>query len=142
MKLTTKGRYAVMAMVELSLKGTKTSPIALSKISESLNIKLNYLEQIFFKLKKGNLVHANKGPGGGYFLTKSPSEVTIISIIEAVDRGVNMTSCGNKLLGCIGKEKICMTHDLWDGLSNVIKDYLTSMTLEKVSANYYARLKT
>jgi len=142
MKLTTKGRYAVMAMVELSLKSSKDNPIALSKISESLNIKLNYLEQIFFKLKKSNLVHASKGPGGGYFLIDIPSNITIISIIEAVDRSVNITGCSNKTASCVGIQKKCMTHHLWAGLGNIINDYLTLMTLAKVTENYFKRLET
>jgi Rrf2 family transcriptional regulator, iron-sulfur cluster assembly transcription factor len=135
MMLSTRGRYAVMAMVELAVRD-REQPVTLAAISESQEIPLAYLEQIFAKLRKAGLVHSVRGPGGGYHLAKSPSELTIACIVIASEEAIRMTRCNpeNKMHGCMAQKTRCMTHDLWDGLSSQIYDYLQALTLEDVVA--------
>lgn len=121
-----------MAMVDIAsqIKGAK--PVSLYEISARTNIKLNYLEQIFLKLKKNKLVGALKGPGGGYFLSKPSSEIKIIDIVHAVNESIKMTRCHDNNVGCAPKGAHCLTHYLWYGLSKHIFNYLDSITLEDV----------
>ncbi|NDF11263.1 MAG: Rrf2 family transcriptional regulator [Proteobacteria bacterium] len=132
MMLTTKGRYSVMAMVDLA-KDKNGGPIALADIAERQDIALTYLEQIFARLKKEGLVRAFRGPGGGYMLTRSPEEIFISDIISAVDEKIKMTRCDhNPAKGCMSHKVRCLTHDLWDGLGNQIFNYLRSVSLADV----------
>lgn len=130
MILTTKGRYAVMAMIDMAeCKGAK--PISLSEISKRQNISLSYLEQIFSRLKKSGIVKSIKGPGGGYILGDEDKEITIANIINATGEKIKMTRC-NKNSGCSSKNTRCKTHYLWYGLEQNIFDYLNSISLSDV----------
>ncbi len=132
MMLTTKGRYAVMAMVDLATHSGE-KPVVLADIAERQEIALTYLEQIFSRLKKDGLVKAFRGPGGGYMLTRTPAETFISEIIVAVDEPIKMTRCNhNPGKGCLSTKVRCLTHDLWDGLGNQIFAYLRSVSLEDV----------
>lgn len=126
MKLTTKGRYAVTAMLDLALH-YKQEPVNLADISARQVISLSYLEQLFSRLRKHGLVESARGPGGGYMLTKPTGEIYISSIIDAVDESVDATRCGGQM-NCHGEDQ-CLTHDLWDELSNQIRNYLSSVSL-------------
>ena len=130
MKLTTKGRYAVMAMADLaSNQGLR--PVSLNDISLRQNISLSYLEQLFSKLKNENLVKSIRGPSGGYVLEKNPKDIKISNIIFAVDEQVKTLNCKKESKkGCNGKTVKCITHDLWDDLEKHINDFF-----EKVSLN-------
>jgi Rrf2 family iron-sulfur cluster assembly transcriptional regulator len=131
MILSTRGRYAVMAMVDLAARQAE-KPVALAEISERQEIPLAYLEQIFSKLRKGGLVKSVRGPGGGYQL-KLPAEDTFISdIIVAADEPIKMTRCSNASEGCMSPKTRCLTHDLWEGLGNQIYQYLNSISLEDI----------
>lgn len=132
MKLSTKGRYAVMAMVDLA-SSSKGSPIALADIAERQEISLSYLEQLFAKLRKGGLVRSVRGPGGGYLLAY-PAEATRISdIILAVDEPIRATRCAaGSPVGCRNNKSRCLTHDLWEELGNQIHVFLSSVTLRDV----------
>jgi Rrf2 family iron-sulfur cluster assembly transcriptional regulator len=129
MILTTKGRYAVMAIIDIADNGNNC-PTPLSAISQRQNISLSYLEQIFTRLKKSGIVKSVKGPGGGYVLDKDSKEITIADIIAATGESIKMTRCSNKTNGCISANKTkCKTHDLWHGLEQRIFDYLKSISL-------------
>ena len=133
MILTTKGRYAVIALIEVA--GNKISqPTSLSTISQRQNISLSYLEQIFTLLRKSQIVKSIKGPGGGYTLGESSKKITIAQIINATGEKIKMTRCNNKM-GCITsktKNSRCKTHDLWYGLEKKIHEYLSSVSLHDV----------
>ena len=132
MMLTTKSRYAVMAMIEVAANNNG-SPMKLADISTNQKVPLNYLEQIFIKLKKANLVTAIKGPGGGYKLVASSSKITIEAIIDAVDENLKMTRC-SKDKNCRTNGVNCQTHDLWKGLSKQIRSYFASISIDDVIA--------
>ena len=126
MKLTTKGRYAVTAMLDLAVQQGSAS-VCLSDIAERQEISLSYLEQLFARLRKNGLVASTRGPGGGYSLGKPAETITIGSIIAAVDEDVDITRCsGSK--NC-HQDMRCLTHDLWSDLSDKIKNYLDAITL-------------
>lgn len=127
MKLTTKGRYAVTAMLDLSLH-SQTGPVSLADISVRQDISLSYLEQLFSKLRKRGLVVSVRGPGGGYSLSREPKEIAMSSIILAVDENVDVTNCSGKS-DCQDSER-CLTHDLWTDLSGRIQSFLDDITLE------------
>lgn len=134
MMLTSKGRYAVMAMVDLAVNGSG-KPISLADISKRQDITVPYLEQIFSRLKAGGLVKSVRGPGGGYVLSRTAGEVNVADIIMAVDEPIKMTRCNHDPgRGCMSTKVRCLTHDLWDGLGNHIYDFLKSATLEDVCA--------
>ncbi len=139
MKLTTKGRYAVMAMAEIALQSMgleqEAAPISCAKIAERQNISPLYLEQILVQLKQNGLIDAIKGPGGGYFITKNIKELRLLDIIKAVDEKTKMTLCSTK--GCPDKKNkgICLTHNLWSGLSYHIEAYFASISLFDLCAN-------
>lgn len=136
MNLTTKGRYAVMAMVDIALQAENTTPVRLALVSERQGIALNYLEQIFVKLKRAGLVTSVRGPGGGYVLSKSADQIRISQIITAIDEPIKMTRChtesGKKSGGCMHDKSYCVTHNLWDGLGKQIYNYLSSISLQDV----------
>jgi len=131
MRLTTKGRFAVTAMLDLALRGGK-NPVTLAGISERQDISLSYLEQLFSRLRRHELVESVRGPGGGYFLAKSPDAVSVADIIRAVDEPIDATQCGGKE-NCHDDHR-CLTHDLWTGLNAHIYDYLDSITLAALVA--------
>ncbi|SCZ55435.1 Fe-S cluster assembly transcriptional regulator IscR [Thiohalomonas denitrificans] len=126
MRLTTKGRYAVTAMLDLALHYTN-GPITLADISKRQGISLSYLEQLFSRLRKNGLVDSARGPGGGYKLSRPAGEVCIADVITAVDEKVDAMRCGGK--GDCQDGGSCLTHELWCELSNQIYDFLKSITL-------------
>jgi Rrf2 family transcriptional regulator, iron-sulfur cluster assembly transcription factor len=132
MKLTSKGRCAVMAMADLAKINT-SQPISLNEISVRQGISISFLEQIFLKLKKNNLVESSRGPLGGYWLTKSPQEIKLSSIIKAVDEKVKTLACKKESKkGCNGKSIKCITHNLWDDLENHINNFFERNTLSDI----------
>ena len=128
MRLTTKGRFAVTAMVDLALRQSG-GPVTLSAISERQHISLSYLEQLFGKLRRHKLVSSVRGPGGGYNLAQPMKDMSVADIILAVDEPLDATQCGGKE-NCIDGEKRCMTHDLWATLNTKMFEYLSSVTLQ------------
>lgn len=126
MRLTTKGRFAVTAMLDLALREAE-GPATLAGISERQQISLSYLEQLFGKLRRAKLVDSIRGPGGGYRLAKPAQAITVAHIIRAVNEPVDATQCGGRE-NCHGNQR-CMTHDLWTRLNATISDYLTQVTL-------------
>ncbi len=134
MKLSTKGRYAVMAMVDLT-RNSSGSPVALADIAERQEISLSYLEQLFAKLRRGGLVRSVRGPGGGYLLAHTAEATRISDIILAVDEPIRATRCApGSPAGCRSNKSRCLTHDLWEELGNQIHLYLSSVTLADVCA--------
>ena len=132
MRLTSKGRYAVMAMADLA-KVNSDRPINLTEISLRQGISISFLEQIFLKLKKHNLVKSSRGPSGGYLLTKSPEEIKLSNIIQAVDERVKTLGCKRESKkGCNGKLIKCITHNLWDELEAYINDFFEKNTLKDI----------
>ena len=132
MKLTNKGRYAVMAMADLAKINDK-QPTSLSEISLRQGISLSFLEQIFFKLKKNKLVYSLRGPSGGYLLSKPPGQIKLSSIINAVDEKVKTVGCKKESKkSCTGKSVKCITHNLWDDLENHINSFFEKNTLNDI----------
>ena len=132
MRLSTKGRYAVMAMVDLAKHGTG-EPISLAEIAERQEISLSYLEQLFARLRKGGLVRSVRGPGGGYLLAFAAAETRISEIILAVDEPIRATRCApGAPTGCRANKSRCLTHDLWEELGNQIHLFLSSVSLADV----------
>ena len=131
MRLTTKGRYAVTAMLDLALHHEK-GPITLADIAERQGISLSYLEQLFSRMRKKGLVYSVRGPGGGYSPARATDEISIAEIITAVDESVDTTRC-NGAHNCQNNE-VCLTHNLWEDLSNRIYDYLKEVSLESLMA--------
>lgn len=151
MKLSTKGRYAVMAMADLALN-SDGSPVTLSDISERQDISLAYLEQLFAKLRKNGLVESTRGPGGGYSLARPADDMPIADIVLAVDEPIKVIRCsiddadaandsGKGKKGCVGGGR-CMTHDLWAELGRHIHLYLTSVSLGDVVGRRVGRILT
>jgi len=153
MRLSTKGRYAVMAMTDLAVNAqsgdSKGKPISLSEISERQQISLSYLEQLFARLRKAGLVKSARGPGGGYSLSRSADRLFVSEIVLAVDEPIKATRCemtSNKLgankrlskdeakleIGCMPGGQRCLTHNLWEDLGVAIHDYLSQVSLDDV----------
>jgi len=132
MKLTSKGRYAVMAMADLAKNYVK-EPTSLTEISLRQGISIDYLEQLFSKLRKNNLVHSVRGPSGGYVLSKPPDEIKLLSIINAVDEKIKTVKCRKESKkGCNGKSIKCITHNLWDELEIHINKFFENNTLNDI----------
>ena len=132
MKLTSKGRYAVMAMADLAKNNVK-EPTSLTEISLRQGISINYLEQLFLKLRKNNLVQSARGPSGGYVLSKPPGEIKLLSIISAVDEKIKTVKCKKESKkGCNGKSIKCITHNLWDDLETHINKFFEDNTLNDI----------
>ena len=133
MKLTNKGRYAVMAMADLA-SNANNGPISLSEISLRQNISLAYLEQIFLKLKRNKLVRSSRGASGGYILEKPASEIKLSNIIFAVDEEVKTLNCKkNSKRGCNNKSVKCITHNLWDQLDQHINGFFEKVKLQDLN---------
>ncbi|HDZ09550.1 Fe-S cluster assembly transcriptional regulator IscR [Pseudohongiella sp.] len=126
MRLTTKGRYAVTAMLDLAIHGDP-EPVTLSDISLRQDISLSYLEQLFARLRRHGLVHSVRGPGGGYRLGRDTSAIAIVDIIDAVDESVDATKCQGQ--GNCQQGEICLTHHLWEDLSAQINSFLRGISL-------------
>ncbi|MCF6218315.1 MAG: Fe-S cluster assembly transcription factor [Gammaproteobacteria bacterium] len=126
MRLTTKGRYAVTAMLDLALH-SDSGPITLSEISQRQGISLSYLEQLFARLRKNGLVLSTRGPGGGYRLSREAAEIAVVEVITAVDEYVDVMRCAGKA-DCSG-DGPCLTHELWEELSQKIHEFLASISL-------------
>ncbi|MBI2799947.1 MAG: Rrf2 family transcriptional regulator [Gammaproteobacteria bacterium] len=129
MRLTTRGRYAVTAMVDLALNAND-GRVSLAEIAERHGLSQSYLEQLFAALRRGGLVDGTRGPGGGYRLGRTGATISVADVIDAVDESVDATRCGGKR-NCQG-EHGCLTHDLWEELSRQIRQYLSSVNLEEV----------
>jgi len=131
-RLSTKGRYAVMAMVDLASFGGR-KPVSLADIADRQEISLSYLEQLFGKLRKGGLVRSVRGPGGGYLLARTLADTRISDIVMAVDEPLKATRCKTgSSAGCHSDKSRCLTHDLWEELGNQIYLYLSSVSLEDI----------
>ncbi len=136
MRLTTKGRFAVTAMLDLALASGRTT-VPLADISSRQKISLSYLEQLFAKLRRAGLVKSVRGPGGGYLLAKPLADVTVADIIIAVDEPIDATQCGG-MENCLDEHK-CLTHDLWAKLNDHIFEYLRKVTLAELAAAQRAK---
>ena len=133
MKLSTKGRYAVMAMADLASREAAAKPVSLAEIAERQEISLSYLEQLFAKLRRGGLVASARGPGGGYRLSRPASELRVADIILAVNEPISATRCKTgSPKGCTGTTSRCLTHDLWEELGRQIHVFLSSVSLADV----------
>lgn len=133
MRLSTKGRYAVMAMADLASHEAGSRPVSLADIAERQEISLSYLEQLFAKLRRGGLVSSVRGPGGGYRLSRPSNEVRVADIIMAVDEPITATRCKpNCAKGCSAQGGRCITHDLWEELGRQIHMFLSSVSLADV----------
>lgn len=137
MRLTTKGRFAVTAMIDLALR-QQNGPVTLAGISQRQKISLSYLEQLFGKLRRHALVQSTRGPGGGYTLARPMSDVSVADIIYAVDEPLDATQCGGKE-NCDNDQR-CMTHDLWASLNRVMVDYLDSVNLQDLVEKQRSRM--
>ena len=131
MRLTTKGRFAVTAMLDLALHSTK-GPVTLAGISARQRISLSYLEQLFGKLRRRELVESVRGPGGGYHLAREAALITVADIIDAVEETIDSTQCGGRE-NCHDNQR-CMTHDLWVELNATVRGYLSGVTLGHLPA--------
>ena len=130
MKLTSKGRYAVMALVDLA-RFDNINPVSLRDISLRQNISLDYLEQIFFKLKKNQIVKSVRGNQGGYILSKNPNDIKLTNIFQAVDEKIKTVQCKkDSKRGCNGRATKCITHNLWDELENHINNFFEQKSLK------------
>lgn len=129
MRLTTKGRYAVTAMLDLAIHSNK-GPVSLSEISKRQEISLSYLEQLFSKLRKADLVASIRGPGGGYQLGRTLDAIYVAEIVDAVNESIDATHCGGK--GNCHQGEVCLTHHLWSDLSDQIHQFLSSISLAKL----------
>ncbi len=136
MKLTTRGRYAVTAMLDLALHG-REKPISLADISGRQEISLSYLEQLFAKLRRGDLVTSVRGPGGGYRLARAGGTIFVAEIIDAVDESVDVTNCNGQ--GNCHQGEVCLTHHLWQDLSSQIHAFLSQISLADLVDRHEAR---
>ena len=130
MRLTTKGRFAVTAMLDLAMRNGN-GPVTLAGISDRQKISLSYLEQLFGKLRRSALVESVRGPGGGYCLAKDTGAISVADIIRAVDEPIDATKCGGGLGNCLDDHR-CMTHELWTGLNHHIYEYLEAVSLAEL----------
>lgn len=132
MRLTTKGRFAVTAMVDLAMRGGR-GPVTLAAISERQGISLSYLEQLFGKLRRNGIVDSVRGPGGGYCLARPSAKISVAEIVVAVDEPLDATNCGER--GNCNEGTPCITHDLWMGLNEKIYEYLAQINLQQMVDN-------
>ncbi|MBK8016724.1 MAG: Fe-S cluster assembly transcriptional regulator IscR [Betaproteobacteria bacterium] len=137
MRLTTKGRFAVTAMIDLAMRDGQ-GPVTLAEISQRQKISLSYLEQLFGKLRRQSLVNSTRGPGGGYTLARRAEDMSVADIILAVDEPIDATQCGG-MENCQDEQK-CLTHDLWSALNTHIFDYLKDVKLSKLVNDQHERI--
>jgi Rrf2 family iron-sulfur cluster assembly transcriptional regulator len=138
MQLSTKGRYAVMAMVDLARR-TDDRPASAGEIAERQQISQAYLEQLFARLRRRGLVTAHRGPGGGYRLARPAAETSVADVVLAVDEPLRAIRCGGGKLGCMKDGARCLTHDLWEETGRHIRDYLASVSLADVASGRLRR---
>ncbi len=141
MRLSTKGRYAVMAMADLAGRG-ETRVVTLSDIAARQDISLPYLEQLFARLRRRGLVKSVRGPGGGYRLARTAAETPVADIVDAVDEPLEAVRCTSEARGCMPGGERCVTHDLWDDLGRHIHDYLSSVSLDDVVSGRLGRQRS
>ena len=132
MRLSTKGRYAVMAMADLAERADSGRAVTLADIAQRQDISLPYLEQLFARLRRGGLVRSVRGPGGGYRLARGAGETAVGEIVTAVDEPIEAVRCTSKETGCMPGGERCLTHDLWEALGDHIHDFLAGVSLEDV----------
>jgi Rrf2 family iron-sulfur cluster assembly transcriptional regulator len=135
MRLSSKGRYAVMAMADLARHSVSTAPakaVSLAEISRRQDLSLAYLEQLFTQLRRAGLVNSVRGPGGGYRLARSIGDLAVADIVSAVDEPMEAVRCTSKNTGCMPGGERCLTHDLWEALGDHIQDFLAGVSLEDV----------
>lgn len=131
MFLTTKGRYAIIAMIDIIANGNGTTPVSIPQIASRQNVSTSYLEQIFLLLKKNNIVRAVKGPGGGYIPMQPPEKISIFSILQSVGEVIKVTKC-NGITPCLKQTEKCKTHHIWQTFENKMINYLTSLTIADI----------
>ena len=140
MRLSTKGRYDVMAMADLARRQSDAvRAVALADIATRQEISLSYLEQLFARLRRKGLVQSSRGPGGGYRLAREATQTSIADIVHAVDEPLRATRCAERGKGCMLKGERCLTHDLWADLGDRIEDYLGSVSLADVVSGRLAK---
>src|SRR6186713_930608 len=139
MRLTTKGRFAVTAMLDVALHAT-SGPVTLAAVAERQKISLSYLEQLFGKLRRRELVESVRGPGGGYHLARDPAEISVADIIRAVEEPLDSTQCGGRE-NCHGDRK-CMTHELWEELNHTVYGFLDGVKLASLAEKQKTRTVT
>ena len=137
MRLTTKGRFAVTAMIDLALRQSN-GPVTVASISQRQQISLSYLEQLFGKLRRHQLVESTRGPGGGYTLGRKATEISVADIILSVDEPIDATHCAGKE-NCLGESGRCMTHELWTSLNQRMIEFLNSVHLQKLVDDQLAK---
>jgi Rrf2 family iron-sulfur cluster assembly transcriptional regulator len=137
MRLTTKGRFAVTAMIDVGLR-QGAGPVALATISQRQHISLSYLEQLFGKLRRYMLVESVRGPGGGYVLARSPALISVADIMLAVNESMDATQCSGQG-DCLGDGMRCMTHELWEELNVKMVEFLGSVSLQKLVDDQWAK---
>ena len=139
MRLTSKGRFAVMSLVDIAINSVGNKPVSLSEISNRQNISLPFLEQIFISLKKSGIVKSIRGPSGGYTFAKNPDFIKIYDVIKAIDEDLKIMRCNGIDYGCIPTKRKtkCLTHNLWNKLSNHILFFLSSISINDVRKNSY-----
>lgn len=133
MRLTTKGRYAVTAILDLAFH-EGNGPVSLAAISERQHISLSYLEQLFARLRRNGIVKSTRGPGGGYTLNRGAADISVSDVILAVDESCQVAACDDSD-NCQGGDFQCLTHDLWNELSNEIRGFLNAISLAEMMAN-------
>ncbi len=131
MRITTKGRYGLRAVINLAM-ATHSRPISIGSIAGEENVSSEFLEQIFFKLKKAGLIRSVRGPGGGFILNRKPSEISVQSILEAVGETYGLTPCTMRRRVPRDRTDHCPAHDIWTGLQKTMEDYLSSITLDDI----------
>lgn len=136
MKLTTKGRYAVTAMLDLAIHA-QSKPVPLADISQRQGVSLSYLEQLFSRLRKGNLVESARGPGGGYRLARAADQIAVVEVLKAIDENIEITNCDQKA-NCQNGEP-CLTHELWMDLSHRIYEFLEGISLGQLIERQHVR---
>ena len=142
MKLTSKGRFAVTSLVDLALNSNGNNPVSLSEISGRQQISVTFLEQIFSSLKKKGIVRSVRGAQGGYLFAKKPNLIMLLDVIEAIDEDLKINKCNGVDFGCNrdGKKTKCLTHNLWNKLTNHIHFFLNSVSIEDVKKDQYSSI--
>jgi Rrf2 family transcriptional regulator, iron-sulfur cluster assembly transcription factor len=138
MQLSTKGRYAVMAMTDLAARGADRA-VSAAEIAERQQISQAYLEQLFARLRRGGLVTAHRGPGGGYRLARPAEQTSVADVVIAVDEPLKAIRCGGGKVGCMKDGARCLTHDLWEETGRQIRAYLSSVSLADVASGKLRR---